>query len=197
MTKLVNYFYNMENLKGSKNSWGLIAKAFHWVLAIFILSQIFFGINLHYMGPTGLKGDLIHFHKILGTIILFLIFLRLLWKFYNPSPDHNALNIFHKLTSKFIHGLLYLLLFLLPIQGMFLTWVSGSDVIFLGLFKLPRLIEEDFILHDEILKFHFRMTMVLVITFLIHLSGTLFHIFIYKDKYKVWKSMKFLSKNSL
>ena len=39
----------MEDIKGSNNSWGLIAKIFHWVLAVFILSQIFFGINLHYM----------------------------------------------------------------------------------------------------------------------------------------------------
>lgn len=187
----------MENLKGSNNSWGLIAKVFHWALAIFILSQIFFGINLHFMSPTGLKGDLIHFHKIFGTIILFLIFLRLSWKFYNPYPPHNELNLFHKLGSKFIHGLLYLLLFLLPIQGMFLTWVSGSDVIFLGLIKLPRLIEEDFILHEEYLTFHFRMTMVLLVGFFIHLSGTLFHIFFYKDKYKVWESMKIFTKKNI
>ena len=30
----------MENLKGSNYSWGLVAKIFHWTLAVFILSQI-------------------------------------------------------------------------------------------------------------------------------------------------------------
>ena len=31
----------MENFKGSNYSWGLVAKIFHWTLAVFILSQIF------------------------------------------------------------------------------------------------------------------------------------------------------------
>ena len=42
----------MENLKGSNYSWGLVAKIFHWTLAVFILSQILFGINLHFMDPS-------------------------------------------------------------------------------------------------------------------------------------------------
>ena len=53
----------MENLKGSNYSWGLVAKIFHWTLAVFILSQILFGINLHFMDPSRVKGELIHFHK--------------------------------------------------------------------------------------------------------------------------------------
>ena len=92
----------MENLKGSNYSWGLVAKIFHWTLAVFILSQISFGINLHFMDPSRIKGELIHFHKIFGTFILFLIFLRLAWKFYNPSPSHEGLSFFHKISSKII-----------------------------------------------------------------------------------------------
>ena len=34
----------MENLKGSNYSWGLVAKIFHWTLAVFILSQILFAL---------------------------------------------------------------------------------------------------------------------------------------------------------
>ena len=45
---------------------------------------------------------------------------------------------------------MYIFLILIPIQGMLLTWVSGSDVILLGIIKLPRLIEEDFILHKSV-----------------------------------------------
>ena len=139
----------MENLKGSNYSWGLVAKIFLWTLAVFILSQILFGINLHFMDPSRVKGELIHFHKIFGTFILFLIFLRLAWKFYNPSPSHESLSLFHKISSKIIQILMYIFLILIPIQGMLLTWVSGADVLLLGIVKLPRLIEEDFILHSQ------------------------------------------------
>ena len=184
----------MENLKGSNYSWGLVAKIFHWTLAVFILLQILFGINLHFMDPSRVKGELIHFHKIFGTFILFLIFLRLAWKFYNPSPSHKGLSFFHKISSKIIQVLMYILLILIPIQGMLLTWVSGSDVILLGIIKLPRLIEEDFILHSQYMDVHYAMTITLFTLFLIHLSASMLHIFYYKDKYNVWKSMKFIFK---
>ena len=185
----------MENLRGSNNSWGLIAKLFHWLVAIFILLQIFFGINLHFMNPSSTKGDLIHYHKIFGTLIILIVFLRLAWKFYNPSPNHNKLSFLHIIGSKIVHILLYLLIIILPIQGMFLTWVAGSDVLLLGLIKLPRLIEEDFILHEEYLNIHFWMTITLLFLFFIHLSASIIHIFIYKDKYNVWGSMKLFKKN--
>ena len=179
-----------DKLKGSKNSWGLIAKVFHWLMALFLFIQVCVGINLHYLNSSVLKGELIYFHKVFGTFILLLVFLRLVWKFYNPSPFNGDMSPFHKLTSNFVHIFLYLLIFLIPIQGMFLSWLGGSDVFFLGIIKFPRFIEEDFILHEKILNFHFTMTLVLIVFFLIHLLGSLIHIFIYKDKYKVWKRMK-------
>ena len=92
----------MENFKGSNNSWGLVAKLFHWLVALFILMQIFFGINLHFMNPSSIKGDLIHYHKIFGTLIILIVFLRLAWKFYNPSPSHNKLSFLHKILADMI-----------------------------------------------------------------------------------------------
>ena len=179
----------MIHLKGSQNSWGLVAKILHWVMAVFILLQIFFGINLHFMNASSEKGELIHFHKIFGTIILFLIFFRLAWKFYNPRPSRNDLNTIHRISSNFVHIILYLLIIIIPIQGMMITWTGGSDVIFLGLFTLPRLVEEDLIMYDNFVNAHFFMTMILCSVFSIHLLGSLVHVIIYKDKYNVWRSM--------
>ena len=182
-----------QNLKGNKESWGVLAKIFHWSMAIFVIFQICIGINLHYLHASIFKGELIFYHKIIGTFILALIFFRLFWKFLNNSPNHQKLNIYHKIISNIVHILLYTLLIIIPIQGMILTWLGGGDVLFLGLFKLPRLIEEDFILYEEVLSYHFMMTILITILFFIHLSATLLHIFIYKDKYNVWRSMSFLN----
>ena len=185
----------MINLKGSQNSWGLVAKTFHWVMAAFILLQVFFGINLHFMNTSSEKGELIYFHKIFGTIILFLIFCRLAWKFYNPRPSRNDLNIIHRISSKFVHIILYLLIIVIPIQGMMITWTGGSDVIFLGLLTLPKLVEEDFFMYDTYVNAHFFMTMMLCIIFSFHLLGSLFHVMFYKDKYNVWRSMNIFQKD--
>ena len=43
-------------LKASPDSYGLIARLFHWVLARVILWQLFTGINLNQMEPSVEKG---------------------------------------------------------------------------------------------------------------------------------------------
>ena len=53
----------MRNLRATQNSWGLIAKIFHWLLAILLIWQIFTGLNLHNMEFSPTKIVLIEFHK--------------------------------------------------------------------------------------------------------------------------------------
>ena len=178
----------MIRLKGSKKSWGFIAKIFHWLMAFLILMQISFGINLHFIINSEAKDNLIHFHKVFGTFILCLIFLRLIWRFYNTKPLHKEVSFFHRLTSTLVHILLYALVFIIPIQGMIITWLGGSDVLMFGFIKLPRLIEENFILYDTFVSYHFFMTIVLLSLFFLHLIGAFYH-YIKSNKNNVWRSM--------
>ena len=39
----------MVRLKGNENSWGLIAKIFHWTIALLLFWQVGTGISLHNM----------------------------------------------------------------------------------------------------------------------------------------------------
>ena len=71
--------------KGSKNSWGLIAKIFHWVVALLIIWQLFTGFNLSILEFSPQKIAFIELHKIFGTFILIFILIRLIWRFYNTS----------------------------------------------------------------------------------------------------------------
>ena len=146
------------------------------------------------MLSNAIKEEIIYFHKILGTLILTLIFMRLVWRFYNKNPYHKSLPVLHLLLSKIVQSVLYLLLIIIPIQGMLVTWAGGSDVIFLGLYKLPRLVEEDFIMYDIYVNSHFLMTLVLIIFFCFHLLGAFYHRFYVSDVYGVWKSMSLTSK---
>ena len=77
----------MTNFKASQNSWGLIAKIFHWLLAILLIWQIFTGINLHNMEFSPAKIGFIGIHKIIGTFIFTIVVLRLVWKFFNSKPN--------------------------------------------------------------------------------------------------------------
>ena len=177
--------------KSDNNSWGLIAKIFHWGLAVFLIMQMSFGINIHFMEFSPFKGMLINNHKIFGTAILLLVILRLGWRFSNPKPSNKEVPMTHRVASGVIHVLLYLLIIWLPIQGMLLTWTGGYDVAILGLFTLPRLIGENLAFYEEFKGFHYTFTLILLFTFLIHLAGGLYHRYIDGDKYGIWKRMSF------
>ena len=81
----------MVNFKGTKTSWGLIAKIFHWSIALLLFWQVTTGISLHNMEFSPLKIGIVGSHKISGTVIFSLIVLRLLWRFFNTHPEYKSL----------------------------------------------------------------------------------------------------------
>jgi cytochrome b561 len=177
--------------KGSENSWGLVAKLFHWVIAILVFFQVAAGINLHFMEFSMQKDSFIEIHKIFGSSLLILVFLRLMWRFYNSKPSNKDIPVMHVVVSKIVHIILYTLMILIPIQGMLMTWTGGYDVSILGLFNLPRLVEENLMIYDQFKNFHYYFALLLTFTFIIHLSAGLYHRFFAADKYGIWKRMSF------
>ena len=60
----------MVEFKGTKSSWGLVAKLFHWSLALLLFWQVATGISLHNMEFSPLKMGFIITHKFFGTLVL-------------------------------------------------------------------------------------------------------------------------------
>ena len=179
----------MVRLKGNENSWGLIAKTFHWTIAFLLFWQVGTGISLHNMEFSPLKIGIIGSHKILGTIIFTLIVLRLLWRFINNHPKNESLPKKHKIISGLVHSILYFLVIFIPIQGTYMTWLGGSDVSMLGLIEIPSFIDMDFLLYQKHLKIHYYSAIVLTSIFSLHIIAALYHKFIIQDKYGIWKRM--------
>ena len=185
----------MKSLKATQHSWGLIAKIFHWVLALLLIWQIFTGFNLHNMEFSPAKIGFIGIHKIIGTIIFTIVVLRLIWKFFNSKPDTSTLSKFHRYASRVIHTLLYILVIWIPVQGTMMTQAGGFDVQLLGLVTVPKFIETNFEMYPTFVQFHYQSMIALVVVFGIHLSAGLYHRFINSDKYGVWNRMSFWGKD--
>ena len=183
----------MIRLKGSENSWGLLAKIFHWAIAFLLFWQVGTGISLHNMEFSPLKIGIIGSHKIFGTIIFTLIVLRLLWRFFNNHPKYKSLPQKHKIISSIVHISLYFFVIFIPIQGTYMTWLGGSDVSMLGLIEIPSFVEMDFLLYQKHLKIHYYSAIFLTSIFTLHILAAIYHKFIIKDKYGVWSRM--ISKN--
>ena len=176
--------------KGSENSWGLVAKIFHWIVALLIIWQLFTGFNLSNLEFSPQKIIFIELHKIFGTFILIFILFRLGWRFYNTAPSNKNLPKLHHFISVFVHNILYILVIFTTIQGTLMTQVGGFDVQLLGLITMPRLITENLDMYPIFKSFHYTIWMILLATFFIHLIGGIYHRFS-GDKYGVWQRMSF------
>tara|TARA_B110000438_G_scaffold299867_2_gene350916 strand:+ start:2064 stop:2615 length:552 start_codon:yes stop_codon:yes gene_type:complete len=176
--------------KSSENSWGLVAKIFHWLVAILIIWQLFTGFNLSMLDFSPKKIVLIELHKIFGTFILIFILLRLCWRFYNTAPSNTNLPKFHRVISTIVHNFLYAIVILTTIQGTLMTQLGGFDVKLLGLITIPQLIAENLDMYPTFKSFHYTLWMILLGTFVIHLIAGIYHRFS-GDKYKVWQRMSF------
>ena len=182
-------------LKGSKNSWGVVAKVFHWVVAILIIWQLFTGFNLSTLEFSPQKIAFIELHKIFGTFILFFILIRLGWRFYNTSPSNKDLPKLHRIISAIIHNLLYILIIFTTVQGTLMTQAGGFDVKLLGLITVPRLIAENLDMYPIFKSLHYTLWMILLFTFVIHLIGGIYHR-LSGDKFGVWQRMSFWTNKS-
>ena len=84
----------MIEFKGTKTSWGLIAKLFHWSLALLLFWQVATGISLHNMEFSPFKIGIIGTHKFFGTLVFSLVVLRLIWKYmFNTHPKYENLTL--------------------------------------------------------------------------------------------------------
>src|SRR2546425_9811308 len=74
-------------LRNDADSWGALAKLFHWVMAALILAQIALGVMAASWRVAPTKSELFFWHKSTGMLILALVAPRLLWRLAHPPPE--------------------------------------------------------------------------------------------------------------
>jgi len=169
-------------LKNTANTYGIVAKAFHWVLFLMLIFSIVAGNFLASM-PKGVeKLQAAGMHKSFGAVLLMLILMRFLWKLLNESPDLPAgTTAKESLLAKGMHWFLYALMFAQPLSGIMMSQAAGIPVSFFGLFEFPVFLEKA----PELAKFfrgmHGTVWILLVVSVVGHVGAALHHHFIKKD----------------
>ncbi|MCR8550214.1 cytochrome b/b6 domain-containing protein [Salipiger sp. P9] len=115
-------------LANSTTTYGPLARAFHWLIALGILLMIPLGWIAH-LAPMqdadqiALKTALFSAHKTLGVALFLLALLRILWALVQPKPV--PLHPHRKgetLLAEAIHWVLYAALVIVPLSG----WVEHA-----------------------------------------------------------------------
>jgi len=163
--------------------YSLTAILLHWVIAVLIIAGFLLGMTMvDIPGITPTKLKYFSWHKWIGVTVLALVCARLLWRLAHPAPAYpDSMPAWQKTAAHALHGLLYVLMFAIPVSGYFYSLAAGVPVVYLGIVPLPVLIEANETLKPILKDVHYALNMVLLAAFVLHLAAALKHQFIDRD----------------
>jgi cytochrome b561 len=170
-------------LKNTQQSWGLVSKTFHWLLALIIISLFGLGLwmtGLSYYDPWYKTAP--NLHKSIGIIVMNLMLMRLIWRIINPTPKPLATHhSWERYLASSVHIALYLIVFLIGITGYLISTADGRAIEVFGLISIPSMglfIEQQ---EDVAGWAHWALAWTLMTVVGLHFIGALKHHFIDKD----------------
>ncbi|TFW27164.1 cytochrome b [Massilia horti] len=110
-----------------------IAQVFHWVTAILVLIAFLLApeeSEQQVYDPSGDFGR--QLHETLGLAVLGLSVLRVLWLVVGTRPEPPEVARWMGIASKGVQGVLYLLLFAVPLTAITGAWLEGHPLTLLG-----------------------------------------------------------------
>lgn len=168
--------------KNTLNSFGYVAKSFHWIVAFLIIGMLVFGYFLEDF-PAAAGEIPFNTHKTIGIIILALVVARLWWRWRNVQPAYSSrLPSFYKVMAGLAHYAIYVVILLMPVSGWVMSTASGHIPHFLGWFYFPMPgIPLDGALASTAYQVHSVLAITLIVLLLMHVGAALFHHFILGD----------------
>jgi cytochrome b561 len=155
----------------------------HWLTALLVVAAFSLGVTMvDIPGLTPTKLKYFSWHKWLGVTVLGLACLRVTWRLAHAAPAYPyKMPRWQQNAAHALHGLLYLLIFAVPLSGYFYSLAAGVPVVYLGVLPLPVLIGPDPELKPVLKTVHYLLDMALLSGFVLHLLAALKHRFIDRD----------------
>lgn len=134
----------MAYWRNSSTSYGIIAQAFHWLVALLVITQIALGLYAARLPVSLARLEWLSRHKSLGLAILVLVLARLTWRLLDRPPTlPRTMTGWERRAVLSTHRLLYLLLLVAPLAGWLFASAAGLSVNWFGLFRVPDLVAKD------------------------------------------------------
>lgn len=156
---------------------------FHWAIAGLIIAGFALGVVMTDIpGITPTKLKYFSWHKWMGVTVLALATLRLLWRLAHGAPAYpDSMPGWQRRAAHWLHGLLYVLIFAVPLSGYFYSLAAGVPVVYLGVLELPVLIAPNPELKPVLKAVHYWLNMLLLAAVVVHVGAALKHQFVDRD----------------
>lgn len=169
-------------IKNTTESYGWLAKAFHWLMALMIVALIAVGYIMSDMENNPDKFKIYGLHKSLGISVLILAGLRLLWKGVNIAPLFPAgMKPVEKFAAYIGHAALYFFMFSMPLTGWMMSSAAGFSVSLFGFFTLPDFVAPDKAFAGEMRDLHEIFSYGLIVMIVLHAMAALLHHYHHKN----------------
>ena len=158
------------------------AIAMHWFMAIAIISLFALGLYMHDLPLSPWKLRVYSWHKWAGATIFGLAIVRLAWRMYQRPPQlPQHMGRTERTLARGGHGLLYLLMFAIPLSGWLMSSAKGFPTVLFGAFPLPDLLSKNKELGDILQTVHWGLNMLLAAIVAGHIAAALRHHFFDRD----------------
>ena len=148
----------------------------HWLVALLIFVAFPLGLYMHDLPLSPDKLRLYSYHKWIGITVLMLASLRAVWRLtHTPPPLPSDIAAWQRKASALVHGLLYLLIFAIPLSGWLMSSAKGFQTVWFGVLPLPDLIGKDKALGEQLADVHEALNFTMLALVVLHVGAALQH----------------------
>ncbi|KVV28393.1 hypothetical protein WK78_09630 [Burkholderia cepacia] len=164
-------------------TYARFAIALHWSIAILILSNLSIGLYMDTFPHSSPQfNGILFYHASIGSLIFMLTVPRLAWRAtHTPPPLPGSVPAWQARIAGALHGVLYLLLFLVPLTGYVHRLAGAHPVSFFGIADLPMLVSRDEPLRLLTDALHRALVLTLGLLLAVHVAAALKHKFVDRD----------------
>lgn len=121
-------------------------------------------------------------HKATGVLLLALVCMRAIYRLSNIQPAlPETIPSFQINIAKINVFALYIMMFIMPLSGLFGSLTGGHDVSLFGIINIPAFTNPDTIFSKWCWSTHETCAYLLIACVVLHICGALYHHFVLKD----------------
>ena len=132
-------------LPSVRSTYSLTLRVLHWLTALcmfVVIPLAWYMTSLDRHDP--MRGNWVNLHKSIGLTVLLLTLIRVVTRLSGNAPPLPAsIPAFEQTLAHIGHGLLYVILFAMPVSGYINSYGGGHPVNWFWLFQVPGVVPQD------------------------------------------------------
>lgn len=160
----------------TRNGYGWISIALHWLTAIAVLTIWFLGSSIPAQEDMASREDALRLHTSIAICAYAFLWARIAWRFVqgHPGPLPSQSGLFFAI-GKFTHYVLLIAIVCMLLSGPPMAWASGAEIHVFDWFAIPPPFEMNMDLYNALHAVHVWCSRVIIAGTVLHLGGVYKH----------------------